>query len=227
MKRHRYVIRALLMRVAVAAAASFPVNTMFAQERESSIVGLVLPLRGVLPPYEKPNLEAMNLAIDQVNAAGGINGRKIELVVEDTQASNATAINALNKVLQSKPIAAIGPGLGTQVLALQPLTEKAKLRLIAGSTTSGVTKTGARCYFRNSGNDELDKKDVASFIINNLKKSKLGIIHVIAGWAYQGREYLTKELKGPGNNPQVVVSAYQPTDKGTTARIKSVNAPGA
>ena len=107
-----------------------------AQAKPKITIGAVLPLTGVLAPYGKPNLEAITLAIDEVNKAGGIDGRELELVVEDTQASNTTAINALNKVLQSKPVAVIGPGLGTQILALQPLTEKAKVTLIVGHDTN-------------------------------------------------------------------------------------------
>ena len=130
MKRHCDRALKFLMGAAVAVVASLPAEPGYAQAKDKIIVGVVLPLTGVLSPYGKPNLEAINLAVDEANAAGGVNGRKIELVVEDTQASNTTAINALNKVLQSKPVAVIGPGLGTQILALQPLTEKAKVTLI-------------------------------------------------------------------------------------------------
>ena len=59
-----------------------------------------------------------------------VNGRKLELVVEDSQASNTVAINALNKVwLQSNPIAVFGPALGTQVLAMMPILEREKIHL--------------------------------------------------------------------------------------------------
>ena len=225
MKRCRKSGVKLFMAAAMAAAMSVSGQSAFAQQK--IIIGAVLPLTGVLSPYGKPNLEAINLAIDEVNAAGGVNGRKIELVVEDTQASNTTAINALNKVLQSKPVAVIGPGLGTQILALQPLTEKAKVTLIGGATTPGVTKTGAKYYFRDSGNDAVDKKGVANFIINDLKKKKVGIIHVMAEWGYQGRDYLTKELKEQGGLTPVAVASYQPTDKDMTAQVEAMNAAGA
>lgn len=215
------------MGAAVAAVASLPAGPGYAQNKDKIVVGVVLPLTGVLSPYGKPNLEAISLAVDEANAAGGVNGRKIELVVEDTQASNTTAINALNKVLQSKPVAVIGPGLGTQILALQPLTEKAKVTLIGGATTPGVTKNGAKYYFRDSANDAVDKKGVAGFIINKLHKKKVGIIHVMAEWGYQGRDYLTKELKEQGGLVPVAVASYQPTDKDMTAQVEAMNAAGA
>ena len=89
---------------------------------ETIKIGVVVPITSVLAPYGTPFVESMNLAIDAANASGGINGRKLELVVEDSQASNTVAINALNKVLQSNPIAVFGPALGTQVLAMMPIS---------------------------------------------------------------------------------------------------------
>jgi len=198
-----------------------------AQAKPKIVVGVVLPLTGVLAPYGKPNLEAITLAVDEANKAGGVDGREIELVVEDTQASNTTAINALNKVLQSKPVAIIGPGLGTQILAMQPVTERAKVTLIGGATTPGVTKQGAKYYFRNSGNDAVDKAGVARFIVNDLKKTKVGIIHVMAEWGYQGRDYLTKELKEVGGITPVAVGSYQPTDKDMTSQVTAMTTAGA
>lgn len=222
MKKRLYMTATLL-----AAATLLSAGQSWAQDKEKIIVGAVLPLTGVLSPYGKPNLEAIQLAIDEVNTAGGVDGRQIELVVEDTQASNTTAINALNKVLRSDPVAIIGPGLGTQILALQPVTEKAKVTLIGGATTPGVTKTGAKYYFRNSGNDAEDKKLMAGFILNDLKKTKVGIVHVMAEWGYQGRDYLGKELKEQGNVEPVAIASYQPTDKDMTAQIESMNSAAA
>ena len=96
---------------------------------ETIKIGVVVPITSVLAPYGTPFVELMNLAIDAANANGGINGRKLELVVEDSQASNTVAINALNKVLQSNPIAVFGPALGTQVLAMMPIWSAKRFHL--------------------------------------------------------------------------------------------------
>ncbi len=114
----------------------------------------------------------MNMAVEAANAAGGINGRKVELVVEDSQASNTVAINALNKVLGSNPIAVFGAALGTQVLAMMPITEREKVPLIAGPSTRRVTQQGAKYYFRNSTHDAIDKETWTRFLVENLGKKK-------------------------------------------------------
>ena len=79
-----------------------------AQAADPIKIGVVVPITSVLAPYGKPFVEALQMAVDEANAKGGIDGRMIELVVEDSQASNTVAINALNKVLEQKPIAVFG-----------------------------------------------------------------------------------------------------------------------
>lgn len=225
--KHLFRIQLLSAAVAVSVfGASFGASEALAQAKPKVVVGVVLPLTGVLAPYGKPNLDAITLAVEEANKAGGVNGREIELVVEDTQASNTTAINALNKVLQSQPVAIIGPGLGTQILAMLPMTEKAKVPLIAGPSTRRVTQQGAKYFFRDSSHDEGDKVVLANFIAKDLKKSKVGILHVMAEWGYSGRDFLTQELKKLGVEP-VAVASYQPTDKDMTAQVTAMNSAGA
>ncbi|WP_398472240.1 ABC transporter substrate-binding protein [Tardiphaga sp.] len=224
--KHLFRIHLLSAAVAVSVfGASFGASEALAQAKQKVVVGVVLPLTGVLAPYGKPNLDAITLAVEEANKAGGVNGREIELVVEDTQASNTTAINALNKVLQSQPVAIIGPGLGTQILAMLPMTEKAKVPLIAGPSTRRVTQQGAKYFFRDSSHDEGDKVVLANFIAKDLKKSKVGILHVMAEWGYSGRDFLTQELKKLGVEP-VAVASYQPTDKDMTAQVTAMNSAG-
>lgn len=215
-----------LLSVSVMFGASIAAAPVYAQAKPKIVLGVVLPLTGVLAPYGKPNLDAITLAVDEANKSGGINGRQIEIVAEDTQASNTTAINALNKVLQSQPVAIIGPGLGTQILAMLPLTEKAQVPLIAGPSTRKVTQQDAKYFFRNSSHDEADKVVLAKFIAQDLKKKKVGILHVMAEWGYSGRDYLSQELKKLGLEP-VAVASYQATDKDMTAQITAMNSAGA
>ncbi len=207
--------------------ATVALTPAHAQAKPKIVIGVVVPLTGVLAPYGKPNLDAITLAVDEANKAGGVDGRQIELVVEDTQASNTTAINALNKVLQSKPVAIIGPGLGTQILAMMPLTEKAKVPLIAGPSTRRVTQQNAKYFFRDSSHDEADKVLLANFILKDLKKTRVGILHVMAEWGYSGRDYLSQELKKLGNIEPVAVASYQATDKDMTAQVTAMNSASA
>ena len=91
-------------------------------------VGVIVPVTGALATYGTPFSDAVTIAMDEVNKAGGVNGRPINLVIEDSQASNTVALNALNRLLQSKPVAMFGPGLGTQILAMMPSSRRSICR---------------------------------------------------------------------------------------------------
>lgn len=207
---------------AFGAAAATPANAA-----DNIKVGVVVPITSVLAPYGKPFVAALQIAVDETNKSGGVDGRKIELIVEDSQASNTVAINALNKVLAQNPVAVFGAALGTQVLAMMPITEREKIPLIAGPSTESVTKQGAKYFFRSGSPDSLDKEVVTRFMVENLHKKKVGILHVANAWGYSGRDNVTKYLKEFYGLKPVSVASYQPTDKDLTAQILQVKNAGA
>lgn len=182
-------------------------------------IGVVVPVTSLFAAYGTPFVVALQLAVDEANAKGGIDGRKIELIVEDSQASNTVAINALNKVLEEKPVAVFGPALGPQVLAMMPITEREKIPFLAGPSTRRVTQQGAKYFFRTGTHDALDKEAVTRFIVEDLKKTKVGILHLGNEWGYSGRDNVTFFLNEIAGLKPVSVASYQPTDKDLTAQI--------
>jgi branched-chain amino acid transport system substrate-binding protein len=190
-------------------------------------IGVVVPITSVLAPYGKPFVESLQIAVDEANEKGGINGRKIELLVEDNQASNTVTINALNRVLEQQPVAVFGAALGTQVLAMMPITEREKVPLIAGPSTRRVTQQGAKYFFRIGSHDALDKEAATRFMAEVLKTKKIGILHVANEWGYSGRDNVSDYLKKLYNLAPVSIASYQPTDKDLTAQILQMRDAGA
>ena len=190
-------------------------------------IGVVVPITSVLAPYGTPFVEAMKIAVAEANKAGGVNGRQLELIVEDSQASNTVAINALNKVLQSEPLAVFGPALGTQILAMMPITEREKVPLIAGPSTRRVTQQGAKYYFRNGTHDAIDKETWTRYLAENLGKKQIGILHVANEWGYSGRDNTAQFLEQLYRLKPVSIASYQPTDKDLTAQILQMTTAGA
>lgn len=190
-------------------------------------VGMVVPLTGPLATYGTPFSSAVQMAFDEVNAAGGIGGRKIELRIEDSQASNTVAINALNRLLQSKPVALFGPSLGTQILAMFPIIEKERLPLLAGPSTRRVTQQGAKYFFRVTSHDGVTKDLVTRFLIEDLKSKRVGIIHVANEWGYSGRDNVSADLQEMAQLKPVSIASYQPTDRDLTAQLLQMKNDGA
>jgi branched-chain amino acid transport system substrate-binding protein len=228
LKLARFLRKSTEVVVIAGSLATAVLATSTLQSAAQSIkIGVVVPITSVLAPYGTPFVEAMNLAVEAANKNGGINGSKIELVVEDSQASNTVAINALNKVLQSNPVAVFSSALGTQVLALMPITEREKVPLIGSPSTRRVTQQGAKYFFRNTSHDGIEKETSTRFLVENLGKKRIGILHVANEWGYSGRDNTSNFLEKLYNLKPVSIASYQPTDKDFTAQITQMMKDGA
>jgi branched-chain amino acid transport system substrate-binding protein len=212
---------------ALVVAAIAPMLFNPANAADNIKIGVVVPITSVLAPYGKPFVESLQIAVDEANEKGGVNGRKIELLVEDNQGSNTVTINALNKVLEQQPVTVFGAALGTQVLAMMPIIEREKVPLIAGPSTRRVTQQGAKYFFRIGTHDALDKEVATRFMVDDLKTKKIGILHVANEWGYSGRDNVTEYLKTLYGLAPVSIASYQPTDKDLTAQILQMTNAGA
>jgi branched-chain amino acid transport system substrate-binding protein len=209
-------ILAILFALCAAPAFAQPIN-----------IGAVLPMTGLAATYGQPFLVAVQLAVEEVNAAGGVNGRMLAVSVEDSQASNTVAINAFNRVLQSRPVAIMGPGLGTQVLAIMPGMERERVPVFAGPSTRRVTQQGARWFFRTTSHDAVGKELWTRFIVDDLGKRRIGILHIANEWGYSGRDNTTSFLQSLYQTAPVSVAAYQAGDRDVTAQLLQMQRDGA
>jgi branched-chain amino acid transport system substrate-binding protein len=148
------------------------------------------------------------------------------MVIEDAQASNTVAINALNKVLLDKPAVIFAPGMGPPILAMLPTIEKSKIPTIAAPSSSSVTEKGAKYFFRTTSSDAVGKEDEVRFLVDKLGKKKIGIIYVDSEWGYSARDNVTNYLKSIYGLAPVSEASYQPTDKDFTAQVAQMSSAG-
>jgi branched-chain amino acid transport system substrate-binding protein len=79
------------------------------------LIGTIQDLSGPLAAYSKETLNGMNMRLEEVNAAGGVNGRKIRLLVEDSGYDTKKAMLAAQKLSQSDKIFAVAGSMGTTI----------------------------------------------------------------------------------------------------------------
>ena len=114
-------------------------------------IGVAEALSGGAAQYGVSIRNGFALAADAINAAGGINGDKIVLVVEDEQGKKEEAINAFKKlVFQDKVLMLFGPTLSNSAQAADPIAQASKVVVFGTSNTAdGITSIG-NFVFRNS-----------------------------------------------------------------------------
>jgi ABC-type branched-subunit amino acid transport system substrate-binding protein len=137
--------------------AGWPV--MAADEIE---VGAVTPLTGKLSVYGDGFQKAMLLALDEVNAAGGINGKPMKIVFEDNNSTSKGSVSAVQKLITVDKFPVIfGPAASSNFLAVCPIAQQNETILIgAESAAESISKCGSY-VFRVFPSDLLQGKGVA------------------------------------------------------------------
>ncbi|HEY3364965.1 MAG TPA: ABC transporter substrate-binding protein [Symbiobacteriaceae bacterium] len=112
------------------------------------------PLSGSNGDAGKQDLDGVQLAVEDINNAGGIKalgGAKIKLVVTDTTSEPKDAVSAVERTLSNeKVVAAIGPGISNIALAITPLLEKNKVPIIVNAINDGITEQGYKYTFQST-----------------------------------------------------------------------------
>jgi len=141
-------------------------------------VGAYLSLSGAETQFGVDTKEGTELAVDEINAAGGIKGRKVKVIYEDDK-SNPQETN--NKVLQlidrDKVVALLGEVASSRSQVGGIAANKKKIPMISPSSTNpDVTKIGP-FVFRVCFTDDVQGRMGARFVVNKLGKKKIGVLY--------------------------------------------------
>ncbi|KKU13099.1 MAG: Receptor family ligand-binding protein [Parcubacteria group bacterium GW2011_GWC2_45_7] len=161
-------------------------------------IGLVAPMTGEGASYGEAAFGGAMLAVKEINDAGGINGRKVELIVEDDRCSSAGA-NAINKLVNvDKVTAIVGPVCSSSAGPGVPIAQSAGTPVILiGASAPDLTKVGDY-IFRNYPSDALQGKFAADFVYNTLGKRKTAVIFVKNDWGQGIRNVFIERYKQLG-----------------------------
>jgi branched-chain amino acid transport system substrate-binding protein len=119
------------------------------EDKTIKIGQIVTSFTGDAAMYGNFQRDAAQLAADEINAAGGINGKKIELFPLDDASKPNVALNAMQKLLnETKPIVLLGPDWSGNTLAVAPLAKQNKLPQITSSKSRKITHDGNDYIFR-------------------------------------------------------------------------------
>lgn len=147
-------------------------------ENETIKIGAILPLTGSAAQWGTPCKNASMIAVDEINSEGGINGKKIEITFEDTQAEPAKGVSAIQKLIDTeKPVAILGAVASSVSLAIAPIAEKNKVVVISPASTSPKLTDAGDYFFRVIPTDKLRSEVFANYIFNKGIKT-LDIVYI-------------------------------------------------
>ncbi len=191
-------------------------------------VGINLPLSGNLTSYGKATLDGIKLKVDEINAAGGINGNKLVMIVEDNKGDQTETRNAYKKLAGSdKVVAVLGPITSTNAIAVRRDAAEIKVPVISPTATNDKVTLKNPFMFRTCFNDSFQGKIAANFAIKDkgLKTAAI-LIDMNSDYSKGLCESFRKAFEA-GGGKVLAQESYQQKDTEFGAQLKKIKESGA
>lgn len=212
----------LLVACAPAAPTAAPQST---KPSPPLTIAVLAPFTGPYATVGKPVKETSDMAVADINAAGGIGGRQLQVISEDSGESVTTALNALNKVLEQKPAVVLGATISPHVAAMIPVATKEGVPLFISGTGPSLLDTGSKWVFAINPTDDISAGAATKYAVEKLGVKQLGfmITNDDAGQAII--KVVQNTLQKYNQTP--LVELYGPADKDMSAQLLNLKNKGA
>ena len=148
-----------------------------AANSDTITLGSVTTNSGTAAAYGEAEVAGFKLAVDEINAKGGINGKKVKLESMDDKGDATEASNAFNKLAgDNSVLGVVGPTISSTTAAVAPLADQSKLPAIAPAATSDSIETGGY-MFRTCFKDSYQGEIAAKFAAETLKVKKVAVLY--------------------------------------------------
>jgi branched-chain amino acid transport system substrate-binding protein len=138
--------------------------------------------------------DGMILAVEEINAKGGILGKKIEMPLLDTQSEAGIARSQVQKVLDNKPYVILGPVFSGSVITSMVLAQDAEIPQIIGGEAAAITQKGNPYVFRTSFGQQFSMPKIANYVRDGIKAKSVALLWVNNDFGKGGRDTFTKEM---------------------------------
>lgn len=188
-------------------------------------IGWYGPLSGAAAEVGINGINAVKIAVEQINAVGGINGKQIKLVSYDDEGSAETSVKVVTRLIeQDNVVAIVGSHLSSSVLSSSDITEDSKIVMVGTGTSSIWTNVGLKYTFRGTACSNQFNDQAYDAMI------KMGATKVatICGDTEYAQTCTTNIIKYINDNPDMEIVASESWTTGDTdysgQLIKIVNA---
>jgi branched-chain amino acid transport system substrate-binding protein len=212
--------------VATGLCLSGPVFVQPALAQSTVYIPAILELSGAGAVPGTNFRDGMLLAIEEINAKGGLLGRRIETPMLDTQSDASISRAQLQKVLDNNPYVVIGPVFSGSVLVDMALTQRAEIPEIVGGEAAAITQKGSAYVFRTSFGQQFSMPKIANYVRDGIKAKSVSVLWVNNDFGKGGRDTFVKEMAARN----IKIAADIPTESGQVdfsadvVRIKAANA---
>uniref|UniRef100_I2Q6R5 ABC-type branched-chain amino acid transport system, periplasmic component n=1 Tax=Desulfovibrio sp. U5L TaxID=596152 RepID=I2Q6R5_9BACT len=196
-------------------------SAAFALAAEPIRIGAVVSATGPASFLGEPEKNTLLMQADAINAAGGLLGRPVEVVILDDETDVNKAVLAVDRLLKKDNVAAVvGPTVSGNSLAVAPKFVAAKVPLVSCAAAEKIVRPVSPWVFKTAQSDRL----AVARILSHARKAgykKLAVLTVSDGYGQAGREVL-KELIPAQGFELVADEVYGPKDTDMTAQLTKI-----
>jgi branched-chain amino acid transport system substrate-binding protein len=208
----------------LAALAALAVATVaVAQGKEPLKIGALLAVTGGASFLGAPEARTLEMLVEDLNAKGGVDGRKIQLIVKDTGGDPAKAVSFAKQLMEEEKVfAIIGPATSGETMAIKPIVEEGKTLLLSCAAAEVIVNPVAPHVFKVAPKDA----HAAEMIFRRMKKmgvKRIGLLSSNTGFGKAGKDQVEK--LAPAHGIEIVVSeVYDKAATDLTAEVTKLKA---
>ncbi len=191
-------------------------------------IGASAPMTGPRALLGKYFKQGVDMAVEEINAEGGVLGQPLSVSFEDDQADNPNAaINAMSKLKEvGKVPVVLGPHFSVAQLATMKTYCDGSMISITGASGVPVTQQGCDFVIRIRGNDNLQAQALVAYALEHLKTTKIGVISIHDDFGKGGAERVVAALKDKGIT-LVANESHNAGDTDFSAQLSRLSSAGA
>ena len=212
---------------AAPAASSAPAESAApaAESSDTILIGVSASSTGSAPINGQRTIEGARLAVEEINAAGGVLGKMLELYEADDGGTTDTAMNAINLIASQNVVAQVGPNLSGLTMAIESMMSDNKIPFLVGATSPKlVTQVHNEYMFRIRASDSIQASVAAKYITDDLGCTKIGLLTDSDDYGSGAKNVAIEYFET--NNVEYVSEEFNSGDADLSAQVLKLQAAG-
>lgn len=154
--------------------------------------GVICSITGNFPLAGENTKKGVDMAVKEINAAGGVLGKEFVVTYQDDAANQTGAVNALNKLISEDVVGVIGPNMSSNIIAMSDTAKTAGMPCLVGGTSPKIAALNNPNIFRIRPSDNITAAAAAKFMYETLESKKIGIMYNTDDFGSGARDVMTK-----------------------------------
>lgn len=204
---------------------AYQVNKSQELTGESIKIGVLNPDTGPGATTGYYTRQGINLAVEEINNSGGINGKELVIVYEDSQTNPTKGVSAFNKITDTKDVSAVISFLSSVTVAVSSVANESKIPLfVTVAAADSITDNCEWCvrYFSNTREEGVKTYE----FISTFNPEKIAILHSQDDWGNAVAEIISNNVKKDTSNTEILIEKFQLSEsdyRTQLLRIKEFN----